>query len=733
MVKIKNPKTKKKPQAKREFLTIANQTQKLFRSKNFKYLASGLAIIIVLTAGALIYLNINDNEYPILSESKYLEVENALRDAINYSKTEPDKAIQVLENYGTLPKLLENRRHYILSKLYYQIGDPAMAFIHAYEIDRDYITKYSCFYKVKLAERIGLEGVVIDELEFLTDKFPKEPKFQYELAKSYSRQTQLEEAQKLFLGIQKSFPSSEYATGADYYLANITGDKDEKIARMKSYLEKSPEGNLAYLISDQILRLDKADQAKFSDLTNYIAISYYHQGNYSKALEFFNTKYNNPDLYLKAYVDTLLRLDHQEEAENLLINRLPEVHDKVKAGELLDDLLKLCDRITALQYLEMLSNQMPIIKDKILWEIARRSKQRGDFEAVYNQFPDSNYAAESMASVFWLEYKLENFDDALKIYRSHWDKYTDARSHSFVAFWAGKIYIKLNQIDKAREVFNNLIIEHTHDYYSYRSKEILNKEKKWFKQPESNQFVSIPDWKWPEVYSRDSIKTAYGADILELCDIGEYRFVLEQGEHGNLKLDKDMKMWLYAKVEEYPEAINIAYSSIKRNAKVEYDDIRYHYAYPMPYADLIADEVSTSLKLDPLLVQALIKQESYYQKDIVSPVGAVGLMQVMPYTAKSLALEMDLNPPQAVDLMKPELNIKLGVRYLENVLAKFDNNMIYAIASYNAGPDAVKSWTEKIEPDMDLDEFVEKIPYAETKDYVKKVLANFWTYKQLYS
>lgn len=733
MAKTKKPKSKKKLTANKEILTVASQAQKFFQHKTFRYLASGLAIVIVLTAGTLAYLNINDGKYPVLSESKYLEVEAALRDAINYSKTEPDKAIQVLENYGTLPKLLENRRNYILSKLYYQIGDPAMAFVHAYEIDRDYITQYSCFYRAKLAERIGLEGIVVDELEFLTSKFPKEPKFQYELAKSYSRQTQLEEAQKLFLNIQKSFPDSEYATGADYYLANITGDKDEKIARMQSYLQKSPEGNLAYLISDQILRLDKVDQAKFSDLTNYIALSYYHQRNYAKALEFFNTKYNNPDLYLKAYIDTLIKLDHKEEAENLLVHKLPEVHDKVKAGELLDTLLKLCDRITALQYLEMLSNQMPIVKDKVLWEIARRSKQRGDFEAVYTSFPDSNYAAESMASVFWLEYKLENFDEALKIYRNHWDKYNDARSHSFVAFWAAKIYLKLNQADKAKEVFNNLMVEHSHDYYSYRAEQILNKEKKWYKQPESNQFISIPDWKWPEVYSRDSIKTAYGADILELCDIGEYKFVLEQGEHGNLKLDKDIKMWLYAKVEEYYDAITVAYSSIKRNAKVDYNDIRFHYAYPMPYADLIADEVSTNLKLDPLLVQALIKQESHYQKDTVSPVGAIGLMQVMPYTAKSLAVEMDLPSPQAVDLMKPELNIKLGVRYLENVLAKFDNNMIYSIASYNAGPDAVKPWAEKLEADGDFDEFIEKIPYAETRDYVKKVLTNYWVYKQLYS
>jgi soluble lytic murein transglycosylase len=87
--------------------------------------------------------------------------------------------------------------------------------------------------------------------------------------------------------------------------------------------------------------------------------------------------------------------------------------------------------------------------------------------------------------------------------------------------------------------------------------------------------------------------------------------------------------------------------------------------------------------------------------------------------------------PTNEDLMKPDINIKLGVKYMEEMLAKFQNNLIYTIASYNAGPDAVTDWVKKA--DMDPDLFVESIPYPETKNYVKKILTNFWIYKQLYS
>ena len=133
-----------------------------------------------------------------------------------------------------------------------------------------------------------------------------------------------------------------------------------------------------------------------------------------------------------------------------------------------------------------------------------------------------------------------------------------------------------------------------------------------------------------------------------------------------------------------------------------------------------------------MLAHALIKQESRYQPQIVSKVGAIGLMQLMPYTARAVARDLKLKSPEVKDLMQPEINIKLGVKYMEDVFQSFNNNMIYAIGSYNAGPVALKRWVKK-DPNKDPDEFIEDIPYQETKGYVKKVLMNYWIYKKLYT
>ncbi len=713
---------------------FAFRVQSFFKQKRFKYFLIALSVIVVAAASTLLYLEIKgtDNNYPQVSELRYKELDKVLQEAIKYSKDNPVKAIRLLESYGTLPKLLDNRKNYILSRLYEDINEPAMAFIRAYDISSDYLTQYSRYHRAKLAEKIGLEGVVVQDLDYLAEKFPKNPKYLYDLAKSYSRQSLLEDASKTFLLIQESFPKSEYALGADYYLANLTSDKEEKFSRFKHYLQERPKGNLAYLISDQILRFDPEDQAKFSEMTNYMALSYYYQEDYEKALKFFNTEFDNADLYLQPYVKTLMELGDTKAARDLLLRKLPEVHDAKLASELLDLSLTLTPELAEVELLNMLKNQMPIIKDKILWEIAERTEFKDDYRAVYQEFPDSHYAAESLAQVFWQEYEHENYRKAIEIYKYHWTKYPQAKSHPLVAFWAAKAYKQMNEEDSAKAAFQNLIIDHPRDYYSYRAQQIMDGNSKWYKVPSANQFISIPNWTWPEVYKPSAIKDMYGADILELCDIGEYRFILDLEETGDIKLDSDFKMWLYAKDEDFYKAITTAYSSLSPNAAVNYEDLKFHYAYPLPYADLISDAVSEHLKIDPMLAQALIKQESHYQRDIVSKAGAVGLMQLMPYTARALAKSMKMRPPRANDLMEPENNIRLGVIYMEEVFDKFDNNMIYAIASYNAGPTAVESWVRK-NPDMDPDIFVENIPYNETKNYVKKVLSNFWIYKQLYS
>jgi soluble lytic murein transglycosylase len=124
-----------------------------------------------------------------------------------------------------------------------------------------------------------------------------------------------------------------------------------------------------------------------------------------------------------------------------------------------------------------------------------------------------------------------------------------------------------------------------------------------------------------------------------------------------------------------------------------------------------------------------MREESAYRPTVVSVVGARGLLQIMPETGERLAQELALADFDPDDLFEPAVNIRLGSHYLRTLLIRFDGQLSAAIASYNAGPNAVVRW---IDPELDDDEWVEAIPYDQTRAYVKRVLRSLYAYRVLY-
>jgi soluble lytic murein transglycosylase len=125
--------------------------------------------------------------------------------------------------------------------------------------------------------------------------------------------------------------------------------------------------------------------------------------------------------------------------------------------------------------------------------------------------------------------------------------------------------------------------------------------------------------------------------------------------------------------------------------------------------------------VDPYLVTAIIREESQYDWQAVSRVGAIGLMQMMPGTANKVAQRLGLPAVGRDELFDQETNIQIGVRYVEQLLEQFSGNIALTIASYNAGPI----------PGRSQDEFIELIPYQETRQYVKRVLRSYREYIRL--
>lgn len=152
--------------------------------------------------------------------------------------------------------------------------------------------------------------------------------------------------------------------------------------------------------------------------------------------------------------------------------------------------------------------------------------------------------------------------------------------------------------------------------------------------------------------------------------------------------------------------------------------------YPLPFRSHV-ERWARASRVDPDLLQALMREESRFNPWARSATGALGLTQLMPGTAQSVARGLKLGPVAPDMLLRPALNIRLGATYLGELIAGFEGSSVRAVAAYNAGPAAVTRWVTA-RPDEATDAWVERIPIAETRDYVKRVLGSYGAYRLVY-
>jgi len=181
----------------------------------------------------------------------------------------------------------------------------------------------------------------------------------------------------------------------------------------------------------------------------------------------------------------------------------------------------------------------------------------------------------------------------------------------------------------------------------------------------------------------------------------------------------------------YPVAVSAArqaYPELEARRVAEGPEAVWRLVYPLPYDELIRAATGRA-GVDVHLVAGIIRQESTFQRDAVSRAGAVGLMQILPSTGRILSRRLRLRYSRA-RLTQPEYNLRLGTTHLADVLGRFDK-LELALAAYNAGPDNAAAWqAERAWEEMA--EFVESIPFTETREYVQVVIRNAEIYRRLY-
>ncbi|MFN7729479.1 MAG: transglycosylase SLT domain-containing protein [Bdellovibrio sp.] len=189
----------------------------------------------------------------------------------------------------------------------------------------------------------------------------------------------------------------------------------------------------------------------------------------------------------------------------------------------------------------------------------------------------------------------------------------------------------------------------------------------------------------------------------------------------------------YETIEQFQRSASIAqnaFASLRSQYGIEGVRYLWQHAYPQAYKDIVT-KATTEFGVASHLVWGIMKAESAYKRDVISPVGAIGLMQIMPNTGNKLAEILRVKSFTPQSLFQPEVSVRLGTKYLQRLMKQFDQNFALTAAGYNAGPHRVRGWLSSF-GQLDLDEFIEHIPFLETRNYVKRVLANSYVYTQLY-
>lgn len=303
-------------------------------------------------------------------------------------------------------------------------------------------------------------------------------------------------------------------------------------------------------------------------------------------------------------------------------------------------------------------------------------------------------------------------------------------------FWVGKWATILGKQEEAVTAYKSVISEFPYSYYAWRSASILGLNVGNFDSLRLMNPTIIPFQRpvppagsetFKELYLLGQDRDAWLQWETEFKNKNQPS-VAEEFTEGLMKLTKGeylIGIDKIAKLEDREKPAEKAeYQALSQKS------IYWQARYPLPYFQEI-EKWSISRQLNPLLVTALMRQESRFQTKIKSPVGATGLMQVMPSTAAWIAPQMNADIKK-INLENANDNIMLGTWYLDYTHRQYNNNSMLAIASYNAGPGNVAKWLQTI-PKKDPDEFVEEIPFDETKNYVRQVFGNYWNYLRLYN
>lgn len=326
-----------------------------------------------------------------------------------------------------------------------------------------------------------------------------------------------------------------------------------------------------------------------------------------------------------------------------------------------------------------------------------------------------------LADALWLDgwIKLEFLDNAKDAYSAFYHMHDAVKSpvsKARAAYWAGRAARKSGNEDAAREWFSTAAKHPTTFYGQLAQTEISE-----------SPSLTLPDE--PGFAGFFSADTVLSDDIEEAIRIsirnGENKLATRLINHVIASAEKERSMLAVA---EMGHALSVPHISVKAAKKAQMQGVVLkNVGYPRP-------ETESDLPIERPLILSIIRQESEFDAMAESPSGALGMMQLLPGTAKETAGKIDVAYDREA-LSAPNYNIRLGSHYLSRMINAYDGSYIMAIAAYNGGPGNVRKWMAQFgtpgnSPYQAIN-WIEKIPFAETRNYVQRVMENLQVYRAL--
>lgn len=362
---------------------------------------------------------------------------------------------------------------------------------------------------------------------------------------------------------------------------------------------------------------------------------------------------------------------------------------------------------------------------------------------VVDDYATGDFAAEALFKLFWVRWQEGKLDEAQVFLEELEGRYAAAEDGYEVErarYWHGRVLEQLGKKDDAVALFVKNALEHPATYYG-----LISRERVEALDPERGATLV------GEVKAAPQAADPFPLRLGALATDARFRAAVEllRLGFGELVPGEVLAIDRSALPPESLRALVLvlSLSGMERQAHglarlwlkgdlagpitAERRAV-WEIAYPHAFRDLVVTHTASADGLDPDLLQALMREESALDPKALSWAGALGLCQLMPPTAAEVAAQLKLKRPSQAQLLEPELNIRLGARYLSNLLLRAHGVKQFALAGYNAGESAVRRWRRE-NGDEDLAAWVEQIPLQETRGYVKRVLRSYNTYKLLYA